>query len=59
MTSASSSAKPPEGTPPAPAAAAPTIAAEVAPGNGHREAIAGLPFRQLPAPTADVHGDAL
>ena len=53
MTLASSSAKPPEGTPPAPAQDAPTIAAEVAPGNGHREAIAGLPFRQLPAPTAD------
>ena len=24
-----------------------------APNNGHREAMAGLPFRQLPAPTAD------
>ncbi len=57
MTSASSSAKPPEGTPAAPAPAAPTAPvaqpADSAPGNGHREAIAGLPFRQLPAPTAD------
>jgi proteasome lid subunit RPN8/RPN11 len=57
MTSASSSAKPPEGTPspgPAPVAnAAPPADAAPAPSNGHREAIAGLPFRQLPAPTAD------
>ena len=57
MTSASSSAKPPEGTPAAPAPAAPTAPvaqpADSAPGNGHREAIAGLPFRQLPAPTAE------
>ena len=53
MTSASSSAKPSAGTPTAPAQAAPTAPAESAPNNGHREAIAGLPFRQLPAPTAE------
>jgi proteasome lid subunit RPN8/RPN11 len=62
MTSASSSAKPPESTPPpgtaapsgtAPAGAAPPADVAPAPGNGHREAIAGLPFRQLPAPAAD------
>ena len=59
MTSASSSAKPPEGTPPANATtpAAPVMAdaspRDSAPSNGHREAIAGLPFRQLPAPTAE------
>ena len=63
MTSASSSAKPPEGTPPAGPAAASTAAnaaasaappeASAQPSNGHREAIAGLPFRQLPAPTAE------
>ena len=62
MTSASSSAKPPEGAPPTgsaappvtpPANSAPATDAAPAPSNGHREAIAGLPFRQLPAPTAD------
>ena len=60
MTSASSSAKPSAETPtPAtapnatPAPAAQAADAPPAPSNGHREAIAGLPFRQLPSPTAD------
>ena len=54
MTSASSSAKPPEATPTTGTAnTAPPADVAPPPSNGHREAIAGLPFRQLPAPTVD------
>ena len=53
MTSESSSAKPQEKQLPAEAAAP-----EPTPANGHREALAGLPFRNLPAPPAEwlLHG---
>ncbi len=56
MTSASSSAKAPQ-TPPA--SDPPVIAPASTPDNGHREALASLPYRQLPMPAAEWlrHGD--
>ena len=52
MTSASSSANLPENGPS-------SVAAPPVPGNGHREAVAGLPFRNPPAPPAEWlrHGE--
>lgn len=48
MTSASSSANSPESSPPPE-----LVAPQPPPGNGHREALAGLPFRNLPVPPAE------
>lgn len=61
MTSASSSAKPPETPPSGPTSTAPAANGAPAgrPDNGHREAISGLPSRPLPAPAAEWlrHGE--